>query len=118
MQGPRVVPASLIQHEDRVNAGLKLVSKVLQKDRHRIGIHPRQRQREGLARAGPAGGEQIQVLEALIDDPGRAPARSYQTRVVRPFWPLRITLLRLRQQCRSALGIGYCGPKFVIQNER
>ena len=74
MQGPRVVPASLIQHEDRVNAGLKLVSKVLQKDRHRIGIHPRQRQREGLVRAGPAGGEQIQALEALIDDPGRAPA--------------------------------------------
>jgi hypothetical protein len=61
------MPAGLIQHEDRVHTGLKLLSKVFQKDRHRIGIHPRQRQREGLVRARTAGGEQIQALEALID---------------------------------------------------
>ena len=47
---------------------------MLQKDRHRIGVHPGQRQREGLICAGPAGSEQIQALEALIDDPGRAHA--------------------------------------------
>ena len=68
------MPAGLIQHEDRVHTGLELVSKVLQKDRHRIGIHPRQGQREGLVRARTAGGEQIQALEALIDYAGWAHA--------------------------------------------
>jgi hypothetical protein len=62
------VPASLIQHKDRVHTGLKLPREVLQKDRHRIGTHPRQRQGESVIRAGPAGGKQIQALEALIDD--------------------------------------------------
>src|SRR3954467_5549405 len=72
MQGPLIVPAGLIQREHRVHTGLKLLSKVLQKDRHRVGTHPRQSQRESLVRAGPAGGEQIQALEALIDHPGWA----------------------------------------------
>ena len=68
------MPAGLIQHEHRVDAWRKLTREVLQKERHRIGVHPRQRQREGLVRAGPAGGKQIQALEALIDDPGRTHA--------------------------------------------
>ncbi len=62
------MPAGLIQHEHRVHAWLKLPREVLQKERHRIGTHPRQRQGESLVRAGPAGGKQIQALEALIDD--------------------------------------------------
>ncbi len=74
VQGPLVMPAGLIQHEDRVHTGLKLVSKVIQKDRHRIGIHPRQRQREGLVRARTAGREQVQALEALINHARRTHA--------------------------------------------
>ncbi len=68
------MPAGLIQHEDRVHTGLELLSKVLQKDRHCVRVHPRQGQREGLVRARKAGGEQIQALEALIDHSGRAHA--------------------------------------------
>ena len=91
MQRPRVVPAGLIQHEHRVNAWLKLVSKVLQKDRHRLGIHPRQRQREGLVRAGTAGRKQIQALEALVDHAGR----THATFVPNPCGPALLTKARL-----------------------
>ncbi len=66
------MPAGLIDHEDRVHTRRELLGKVLQKDRHRVGIYPRQRQRKDLIRARTAGAEQIQAREALIDHAGRA----------------------------------------------
>jgi hypothetical protein len=70
VQSPRVVPAGLIWDQHRVHARLKLTRDVLQTDRHGVGTHPQQGQRKGLVRAGPAGGKQIQALEALTDHTG------------------------------------------------
>ncbi len=66
------MPARLIEDEDGVHLRREVPRQVLQEHPHCARIRPRQRQREGLVRARPAGGEQVQARVALIDHAGRA----------------------------------------------
>jgi hypothetical protein len=52
----------------------ELAGEVLEEDPHRARIRSREHQSKSLARAGPAGREQVQALVALIHEPGWAHA--------------------------------------------
>ena len=107
--GPLIVPARLVWDQHRVHAWRTLPGKVLQKHLQCAGIRSRQSPSEGLVRAGTAGGEQIQALEALIDhaggthpalrpDPGRPPLLAKARFVLAPELKTR-----LRMRCCDGL---------------
>jgi hypothetical protein len=55
-----------------MHAGRKRLREVREEQAHAGGGGLRQGKREGLVRAGPAGGEPIEAVEALVGEPRRA----------------------------------------------
>ena len=63
------MPAGPIQKQDGVHAGGQLLREGGEEQRHGLGRGTRQGKGEGLVGAGPAGGEEIEAVVALV---GRA----------------------------------------------
>lgn len=70
----REVPAGLIKEQDGVHAGRQLLGEGRQEHDHGLCRGTWQGQGEGLVSAGPAGGEQIEAVVALVRGPRRADA--------------------------------------------
>jgi hypothetical protein len=70
----REMPAGPVEEQHGVGAGCQLLGEGSQEQRHGLGRGAWQGQRKGLLGAGPAGGEQVEAVVALIREAGRAHA--------------------------------------------
>ena len=69
---PRTVPAGLIEHHRDVLVVADRRSEAVEEHLHRLGIHVRHDEREGVVGAGLDGCEDVGEREALVAEPRRA----------------------------------------------